>query len=126
MMGTHEISTFCDGTNFSTNDVIIRTSNTAFRVEDSTDICMNMIKKFKPAKLKRHDRNDGGNIHVGSIAHSYQAFVAVVGMALHKNLVPQRTPNRMLGLSQAAFLEGDLFEDCLRGKRKGNPSHLGT
>ena len=151
-MGTSEISTYYDGTNLSTIDVIFRTSNTAFRVSDSSttpsvllsidktfgttvntgsftnnasstfnenvtvagtkkllcntlepstgtnidltattvtingtfvdssdsrlkyDIdnvksnCMNIIKKFKPKKFKRHDRNDGGKTHIGYIA----------------------------------------------------------
>ena len=151
-LGTSEISTYFDGTNLSTFDVIFRTSNTAFRVSDSsttpsvllsidktfgttvntgsftnnasstfnenvtvagtkkllcntlepstgTDIdltattvtingtfvdssdsrlkydidnvksnCMNIIKKFKPKKFKRHDRNDGGKTHIGYIA----------------------------------------------------------
>ena len=35
-MGTSEISTYYDGTNFSTSDVIFRTSNTAFRIADSS------------------------------------------------------------------------------------------
>ena len=152
LMGTSEISTYYDGTNLSTIDVIFRTSNTAFRVSDSSttpsvllsidktfgttvntgsftnnasstfnenvkvagtkkllcnliepatgtnidltattvtingtfvdssdsrlkyDIdnvksnCMNIIKKFKPMKFKRHDRNDGGKTHIGYIA----------------------------------------------------------
>ena len=151
-LGTSEISTYYDGTNLSTFDVIFRTSNTAFRVSDSSttpsvllsidktfgttvntgsftnnasstfnenvtvagtkkllcnliepstgtnidltastvtingtfvdssdsrlkyDIdniksnCMNVIKKFKPKKFKRHDRNDGGKTHIGYIA----------------------------------------------------------
>ena len=151
-LGTSEISTYYDGTNLSTFDVIFRTSNTAFRVSDSSttpsvllsidktfgttvntgsftnnasstfnenvtvagtkkllcntlepstgtnidltattvtingtfvdssdsrlkyDIdnvksnCMNIIKKFKPKKFKRHDRNDGGKTHIGYIA----------------------------------------------------------
>ena len=151
-MGTSEISTYYDGTNLSTIDVIFRTSNTAFRVSDASstpsvllsidktfgttvntesftnnapstfnenvtvagtkkmlcnliepstgtnidltattvtingtfvdssdsrlkyDIdniksnCMNVIKKFKPKKFKRHDRNDGGKTHIGYIA----------------------------------------------------------
>ena len=151
-MGTSEISTYYDGTNLSTIDVIFRTSNTAFRIADSSstpsvllsidktfgttvntesftnnapstfnenvtvagtkkllcnliepatgtnidltastvtingtfvdssdsrlkyDIdniksnCMNIIKKFKPKKFKRHDRNDGGKTHIGYIA----------------------------------------------------------
>ena len=151
-MGTSEISTYHDGTNLSTIDVIFRTSNTAFRVSDASstpsvllsidktfgttvntesftnnapstfnenvtvagtkkmlcnliepstgtnidltastvtingtfvdssdsrlkyDIdnvksnCMNIIKKFKPKKFKRHDRNDGGKTHIGYIA----------------------------------------------------------
>ena len=152
LMGTSEISTYYDGTNLSTIDVIFRTSNTAFRVSDASstpsvllsidktfgttvntgsftnnasstfnenvtvagtkkllcntlepstgtnidltattvtingtfvdssdsrlkyDIdnvksnCMNIIKKFKPKKFKRHDRNDGGKTHIGYIA----------------------------------------------------------
>ena len=151
-LGTSEISTYYDGTNLSTFDVIFRTSNTAFRIADSSstpsvllsidktfgttvntesftnnapstfnenitvagtkkmlcnliepstgtnidltattvtingtfvdssdsrlkyDIdnvksnCMNIIKKFKPKKFKRHDRNDGGKTHIGYIA----------------------------------------------------------
>ena len=151
-MGTSEISTYYDGTNLSTIDVIFRTSNTAFRVSDASstpsvllsidktfgttvntesftnnapstfnenvtvagtkkmlcnliepstgtnidltattvtingtfvdssdsrlkyDIdkiksnCMNVIKKFKPKKFKRHDRNDGSKTHIGYIA----------------------------------------------------------
>ena len=151
-MGTSEISTYYDGTNLSTFDIIFKTSNTAFRVADSSttpsvllsidktfgttvntgsftnnasstfnenvtvvgtkkllcntlepstgtnidltattvtingtfvdssdsrlkyDIdnvksnCMNIIKKFKPKKFKRHDRNDGGKTHIGYIA----------------------------------------------------------
>ena len=151
-LGTSEISTYYDGTNLSTFDVIFRTSNTAFRVSDSSttpsvllsidktfgttintgsftnnslstfnenitvagtkkllcnliepstgtnidltattvtingtfvdssdsrlkyDIdniksnCMNVIKKFKPKKFKRHDRNDNGKTHIGYIA----------------------------------------------------------
>ena len=35
-MGTSEISTYYDGTNLSTVDVIFRTSNTAFRVSDAS------------------------------------------------------------------------------------------
>ena len=151
-LGTSEISTYYDGTNLSTFDVIFRTSNTAFRIADSSstpsvllsidktfgttvntesftnnapstfnenitvagtkkmlcnliepstgtnidltattvtingtfvdssdsrlkyDIdnvksnCMNIIKKFKPKRFKRHDRNDGGKTHIGYIA----------------------------------------------------------
>ena len=29
---------------------------------------MNIIKKFKPKKIKRHDRNDNGKTHIGYIA----------------------------------------------------------
>ena len=151
-LGTSEISTYYDGTSLSTIDVIFRTSNTAFRIADSSstpsvllsidktfgttvntesftnnapstfnenvtvagtkkmlcnliepstgtnidltattvtingtfvdssdsrlkyDIdniksnCMNVIKKFKPKKFKRHDRNDGGKTHIGYLA----------------------------------------------------------
>ena len=151
-MGTSEISTYYDGTNFSTIDVIFRTSNTAFRVSDASstpsvllsidktfgttvntesftnnapstfnenvtvvntktlfvndiqdasgdaiDItagtvtingslidnsdarlkydvdllksnCISMIKKFKPKKFKRKDRDDKDAIHIGYIA----------------------------------------------------------
>ena len=155
-MGTSEISTYYDGTNLSTIDVIFRTSNTAFRVSDASstpsvllsidktfgttvntgsftnnapstfnenvtvagtkkmlcnliepstgtnidltattvtingtfvdssssllkyDIdliksnCINVIKKFKPKKFKRHDRNDNGAVHIGWIAEEVQ------------------------------------------------------
>ena len=151
-MGTSEISTYYDGTNLSTIDVIFRTSNTAFRVSDASstpsvllsidktfgttvntesftnnapstfnenvtvvntktlfvndiqdasgdaiDItagtvtingslidnsdarlkydvdllksnCISMIKKFKPKKFKRKDRDDKDAIHIGYIA----------------------------------------------------------
>ena len=151
-MGTSEISTYYDGTNLSTIDVIFRTSNTAFRVSDASstpsvllsidktfgttvntesftnnapstfnenvtvvntktlfvndiqdasgdaiDItagtvtingsliensdarlkydvdllksnCISMIKKFKPKKFKRTDRDDKDAIHIGYIA----------------------------------------------------------
>ena len=151
-MGTSEISTYYDGTSLSTIDVIFRTSNTAFRVADSSttpsvllsidktfgttvntesftnnapstfnenvtvvntktlfvndiqdasgdaiDItagtvtingslidnsdarlkydvdllksnCISMIKKFKPKKFKRKDRDDKDAIHIGYIA----------------------------------------------------------
>ena len=151
-LGTSEISTYYDGTNLSTIDVIFRTSNTAFRIADNSstpsvllsidktfgttiniesftnnapstftenvtvagtkkmlcnltepstgtnidltattvtingtfvdssdsrleyDIdniksnCMNVIKKFKPKKFKRHDRNDDGKTHIGYLA----------------------------------------------------------
>ena len=155
-MGTSEISTYHDGTNLSTIDVIFRTSNTAFRVSDASstpsvlvsidktfgatintgsftnnalstfnenvtvagtkkllcnliepstgtnidltattvtingtfvdssssllkyDIdliksnCINVIKKFKPKKFRRHDRNDNGAVHIGWIAEEVQ------------------------------------------------------
>ena len=156
LMGTSEISTYYDGTNLSTIDVIFRTSNTAFRVSDSSttpsvllsidktfgttvntgsftnnasstfnenvkvagtkkllcnliepatgtnidltattvtingtfvdsssallkyDVdliksnCVNVIKKFKPKKFKRNDRNDNGAVHIGWIAEEVQ------------------------------------------------------
>ena len=155
-LGTSEISTYYDGTNLSTIDVIFRTSNTAFRVSDSSttpsvllsidktfgttvntgsftnnasstfnenvtvagtkkllcntlepstgtnidltattvtingtfvdsssallkyDVdliksnCVNVIKKFKPKKFKRNDRNDNGAVHIGWIAEEVQ------------------------------------------------------
>ena len=155
-MGTSEISTYYDGTSLSTIDVIFRTSNTAFRVADSSttpsvllsidktfgttvntesftnnapstfnenvtiagtkkllcnliepstgtnidltastvtingtfvdsssallkyDVdliksnCVNVIKKFKPKKFKRNDRNDNGAVHIGWIAEEVQ------------------------------------------------------
>ena len=150
-LGTSEISTYYDGTNLSTFDVIFRTSNTAFRIADSSStpsvllsidktfgttvntesftnnapstfnenitvagtkklLCnliepstgtnidltattvtingtfvdssdsrlkydidiksnsINIIKKFKPKKFKRHDRNDDGKTHIGYLA----------------------------------------------------------
>ena len=151
-LGTSEISTYYDGTNLSTFDVIFRTSNTAFRIADSSstpsvllsidktfgttvntesftnnapstlnenvtvvntktlfvndiqnasgnaiDItagtvtitgslidnsdarlkydvdllksnCISMIKKFKPKKFNRKDRDDKDAIHIGYIA----------------------------------------------------------
>ena len=44
-MGTSEISTYYDGTSLSTIDVIFRTSNTAFRVADSSTTPSVLIDK---------------------------------------------------------------------------------
>ena len=49
LMGTSEISTYYDGTNLSTIDVIFRTSNTAFRVSDSSttpSVLLSIDKRF--------------------------------------------------------------------------------
>ena len=48
-MGTREISTCYDGTNLSTTDVLFRTSNTAFRVSDSSttpSVLLSIVKTF--------------------------------------------------------------------------------
>ena len=49
-MGTSEISTYCDGASLSTTDVIFRTSNTAFRVADSSttpSVLLSIDKTFE-------------------------------------------------------------------------------
>ena len=50
LMGTSEISSYYDGTNVSTIDVIFRTTNTAFRVADSSttlSIFLSIDKTFE-------------------------------------------------------------------------------
>ena len=47
-MGTSEISTYYDGTNLSTIDVIFRTSNTAFRIADSSTTSSVLLSIGKP------------------------------------------------------------------------------
>ena len=169
-MGTSEISTYYDGTNLSTIDVIFRTSNTAFRVSDASstpsvllsidktfgttvntesftnnapstfnenvtvvntktlfvndiqdasgdaiDItagsvtingslidnsdarlkydvdllksnCISMIKKFKPKKIKRTDRDDKDAIHIGYIADDLlKAVPKEISNVVHTN-----------------------------------------
>ena len=48
-MGTSEISTYYDGTNLSTIDIIFKTSNTAFRISDvssTPSILLSIDKTF--------------------------------------------------------------------------------
>ena len=55
-MGTSEISTYHDGTNLSTIDVIFRTSNTAFRVSDASST---------PSVLLSIDKTFGMSVNTG-------------------------------------------------------------
>ena len=43
-------------------------SRLKYDIVDIKSNCMNLIKKFKPKKFKRHDRNDGGKTRIGYIA----------------------------------------------------------
>ena len=44
-------------------------SRLKYDIDNIKSNCMNVIKKFKPKKFKRHDRNDGGKTHIGYIAY---------------------------------------------------------
>ena len=43
-------------------------SRLKYDIDNIKSNCMNVIKKFKPKKFKRHDRNDGGKTHIGYLA----------------------------------------------------------
>ena len=43
-------------------------SRLKYDIDNIKSNCMNVIKKFKPKKFKRHDRNDNGKTHIGYIA----------------------------------------------------------
>ena len=43
-------------------------SRLKYDIDNIKSNCMNIIKKFKPKKFKRHDRNDDGKTHIGYIA----------------------------------------------------------
>ena len=43
-------------------------SRLKFDIDNIKSNCMNIIKKFKPKKFKRHDRKDDGKTHIGYIA----------------------------------------------------------
>ena len=60
-MGTSEISTYYDGTNLSTIDVIFRTSNTAFRVSDASST---------PSVLLSIDKTFGTTVNTGSFTNN--------------------------------------------------------
>ena len=60
-MGTSEISTYYDGTSLSTIDVIFRTSNTAFRVADSSTT---------PSVLLSIDKTFGTTVNAESFTNS--------------------------------------------------------
>ena len=60
-MGTSEISTYHDGTNLSTIDVIFRTSNTAFRVSDASST---------PSVLLAVDKTFGTTINTESFTNN--------------------------------------------------------
>ena len=60
-LGTSEISTYHDGTNLSTIDVIFRTSKTAFRVSDSSTT---------PSVLLSIDKTFGTTVNTGSFTNN--------------------------------------------------------
>ena len=60
-MGTSEISTYHDGTNLSTIDVIFRTSNTAFRVSDASST---------PSVLLSIDKTYGTTVNTESFTNN--------------------------------------------------------
>ena len=60
-LGTSAISTYYDGTNLSTFDVIFRTSNTAFRVSDSSTT---------PSVLLSIDKTFGTTVNTGSFTNN--------------------------------------------------------
>ena len=74
LMGTSEISTYYDGTNLSTIDVIFRTSNTAFRVSDSSTT---------PSVLLSIDKTFGTTVNTGSFTNNasstFNEHVTVLG-----------------------------------------------
>ena len=43
-------------------------SRLKYDIDNVKPNCVNIIKKFKTKKFKRHDRNDGGKTHIGYIA----------------------------------------------------------
>ena len=63
-MGTSEISTYYDGTNLSTIDVIFRTSNTAFRVSDASST---------PSVLLSIDKTFGTTVNTESFTNNAQS-----------------------------------------------------
>ena len=73
-MGTSEISTYHDGTNLSTIDVIFRTSNTAFRVSDASST---------PSVLLSIDKTFGMSVNTGSFTNNapstFNEHVTVAG-----------------------------------------------
>ena len=60
-MGTSEISTYYDGTELSTIDIIFRTSNTAFRIADSSST---------PSVLLSIDKTFGTTVNTGSFTNN--------------------------------------------------------
>ena len=73
-LGTSEISTFYDGTNLSTIDVIFRTTNTAFRVADSST---------SSSVLLSIDKTFGTTVNTGSLTNNasstFNEHVTVAG-----------------------------------------------
>ena len=61
LMGTNEISTYHDGINLSTIDVIFGTTNTAFRVADSLTT---------PSVLLSIDKTSGTTVKTGSFTNN--------------------------------------------------------
>ena len=77
LMGTSEMSTYYDGTNLSTIDVIFRTSNTEFRVSDSSTT---------PSVLLSIDKTFGTTVNTGSFTNNalstFNEHVTVAGTKL--------------------------------------------
>ena len=78
-MGTSEISTYHDGTNLSTFDIIFKTSNTAFRIADSSTT---------PSVLLSIDKTFGTTVNTESFTNnapsSFNENVTVVNT---KNII---------------------------------------
>ena len=66
-MGTSEISTYYDGTSLSTIDVIFKTSNTAFRVADSSTT---------PSVLLSIDKTFGTTVNTGSFTNNVKKIIS--------------------------------------------------
>ena len=78
-MGTSEISTYYDGTSLSTIDVIFRTSNTAFRVSDTSST---------PSVLLSIDKTFGITVNTESFTnHAPSTFNKNVTVAGTKNVM---------------------------------------
>ena len=57
-------------TTLTINGTFVNSSDSRLKydINNIRSNCMNVIKKFKSKKFKRHDRNDGGKTHIGYIA----------------------------------------------------------
>ena len=105
-MGTSEISTYYDGTSLSTIDVIFRTSNTAFRVADSSTT---------PSVLLSIDKTFGTTVNTGSFTNNapstFNENVTVLGTnkLLCNTLEPSTGTN--IGLTASTVTINGTFMD---------------